>query len=384
MKKKITLLLCVVIAIAMFFGACANGTPGPGASPSASASAGSDTVVVGEIDGQPVYKSELESWLNMMGYGADILSDPTYADSFPKILDSFMSVKAMNAEIMKRGYLDNLTSDQISQAEQYAQTDIDTSVQNYGMTEEQVLAQIGLTKDELVEQYKLNIAGNTAFTDLVGNLKPTEDQIKQEYDDTVATQKSAMDADPKVYVSDVNSGTDVYYVPAGVRMVRKLLIAIDSKTADAILTLRESDFNDQADILLNDALSKIKAKAEGAADKIKGGLSFTDAMTQFNEDDNAPEGGYAVVTGTTEYPGTFTEKAMALTSLEQMSDMFATDEGYLIIEYTSDLKAGAVDYASVKDKLSESLLTQVQTDAWTAMIDQWKTDHNIKTFAENL
>lgn len=384
MKKKITLLLCVVIAIAMFFGACANGTPGPGASPSASASAGSDTVVVGEIDGQPVYKSELESWLNMMGYGADILSDPTYADSFPKILDSFMSVKAMNAEIMKRGYLDNLTSDQISQAEQYAQTDIDTSVQNYGMTEEQVLAQIGLTKDELVEQYKLNIAGNTAFTDLVGNLKPTEDQIKQEYDDTVATQKSAMDADPKVYVSDVNSGTDVYYVPAGVRMVRKLLIAIDSKTADAILTLRESDFNDQADILLNDALSKIKAKAEGAADKIKGGLSFTDAMTQFNEDDNAPEGGYAVVTGTTEYPGTFTEKAMALTSLEQTSDMFATDEGYLIIEYTSDLKAGAVDYASVKDKLSESLLTQVQTDAWTAMIDQWKTDHNIKTFAENL
>lgn len=384
MKKKITLLLCVVIAIAMFFGACANGTPGPGASPSASASAGSDTVVVGEIDGQPVYKSELESWLNMMGYGADILSDPTYADSFPKILDSFMSVKAMNAEIMKRGYLDNLTSDQISQAEQYAQTDIDTSVQNYGMTEEQVLAQIGLTKDELVEQYKLNIAGNTAFTDLVGNLKPTEDQIKQEYDDTVATQKSAMDADPKVYVSDVNSGTDVYYVPAGVRMVRKLLIAIDSKTADAILTLRESDFNDQADILLNDALSKIKAKAEGAADKIKGGLSFTDAMTQFNEDDNAPEGGYAVVTGTTEYPGTFTEKAMALTSLEQTSDMFATDEGYLIIEYTSDLKAGAVDYASVRDKLSESLLTQVQTDAWTAMIDQWKTDHNIKTFAENL
>lgn len=386
MKKKITLLVCAFLAAAMLFGACANQQPNQSANPSASGqpATSSDSVIVGEIDGQSVYKSEFEKWLNLNGYGSAVLEDASYASYIPEFLDYFMGEKVTDAEIEKRGYLKNLTSDQITQAQQNAQADIDYSVQNYDMTEEQVLTTIGMTKDELVDQYKIKAAGDAAYTELVGNVKPTDDQIKKEYDSTVTSQKEAMDADPKVYVSNVNSGTEVYYAPTGVRTIKKLLIAIDSKTSDAILTLRDSDFNDQADVLLNDALLKIKSKADEVKNKLKSGLSFNDAMAQYNEDKEAPEGGYPVVAGATDYSDTFTEKAMALTSLGQVSDMFSTDEGYQIIEYTSNVTPGAASFESVKDKVSNSLLAQIQTDAWTAMVDQWKKDHNVKTFAENL
>ncbi len=384
MKRKITLLVCVVITAAMIFGACSKGAPNSSASPSPGGSAAnSETVIIGEIDGKPVYKSELESWLTMMG-GSDILTDPSYSDSIQDILDTFMSIKTLDTEIIKRGYLDNLTSDQLAEAEQSAQEAIDSNVQDSGMTEEQLLTSIGFTKDQLIEQYKLNLAEGAAFTDLVGNVKPTEEQIKNEYDTTVASQKSAIDADPTQYVSYVNSGTDVYYVPTGARMVRKLLIPIDTAWADSISQLRASGYDEQADVLFESALSKIQSKADEVKSKIKSGLSFNDAMTQYNEDANATDGGYPVMAETTDYPAKFTEKAMALTSVGQTSELFSTDEGYQVIEYTSDVTPGTVAFESVKDKISESLLAQVQSDAWTAMIEQWKNDHSVKTFKDNL
>lgn len=365
----------------MIFGACANQQA---ASPSASPSASNENIKIAEIDGQPVYKSELESWLNMMGYGSDVLTDPNYADALQDVLDTFMTVKTMNAEIVKRGYVDKLTSDQLAQAAQNAQTDIDSSVDNYGVTEEQVLNMIGMTIDELIEQYKLKIAGNAAFTELVGDIKPTEEQVRKKYDDTVASQKEKMDADPTVYVTNVNSGTDVYYAPVGVRMVRKLLIPISAETAEAIGMLRDSGYDDQAEVLLKDALAGIQTEADQAVADIGSGLSFSEAMTKYNKDTDAPEGGYPVVKGSADYADAFTEKAMALTTVGQVSEMFSTDEGYQIIEYTSDVTPGTTEYESVKDKINESMLSTVQADAWAAMIEQWETEHNVKTFVENL
>lgn len=383
MKRKITLLVCIIVTAALIFGAC-NQTPGPSASPTPGGSAaGSDTVIIGEIDGQPVYKSELESWLAMIG-GSDVLIDPYYADSLQDVLDDFILDKIRELEITKRGYLGSLTSDQITEAEQSAQDAIDSIVLSSGTTEEELLASVGITKDQLIQQYKLSYAEEAAFNDLVGGIEPTEDQIKNEYDSEVASQKAAIDADPTQYVSYVNSGRDVYYVPPGARMVRMLLIPIDASWADSIAVLRGSGYDEQADLLLERALSDIKTKADEAADKISKGLSFSDAMQQYNQDTEAPDGGYPVMAGTTDYPDAFTETAMALTTSGQISDLFATDEGYMIIEYTSDVTPGTADYESVKDKISESLLAQVQGEAWTAMKDGWKNDHSVKTFIENL
>lgn len=381
MKKKSAILLSAAVAAAMLLGACA-GTPAANTSPSPSASpsATGDSAAVAQMDGQPVYMTEFKTWLdqNIQG-GSDVLTNEAYASELPDLLDSFMSFKVIQAELSNRGYLNNLTSDQLAQAEQNAQDEIDYAKDTYGMTEEEYLAQTGVTKDQLIDQYKFYTAANIAYTDtaLTGDTTPKDEDIKAEYDKNVTSDQQTMDADPTQYVANVSDGATVYYVPAGVRMVRTVLVGFDEDTTGAIQTLRDAGYNTQADQIRDGALAGLQDEAEGIANDVKSGKSsFTDAVAK-SDDKDMPAEGYPVVTGATQYEDAFTQAALALTAVGQTSDLFATDKGYQIIEYTSDLPQGPVAYESVKDTISADLQTTIQSDAWNALLEQWKTDHNV-------
>lgn len=381
MKKKFVILLSVVFAAVMALGAC-TAAPAANTSPSPlpSTSASGDPSVIAEMDGQPVNISEFKAWLdeNIQG-GAAVLDNESYAQEMPDLLDSFISYKIIQAELKSRGYIDNLTSDELSQAQQNAQDEIDYATSTYGVTEEEYLAQTGITKDQLIEQYKFYTAANKAYTDpaLIGDTTPKEDDIKAQYDKSVSSDQQTMDADPTQYVTSVSGGATAYYVPAGVRLVRTVLVGFDEDTTGAIQTLRDAGYNTQADLIRDNGLKGIQAKAEELANKIKSGtLSFTDAVAQ-SDDKDMPADGYPVVTGTTQYEDAFTQAALAIAKAGDKSDLFATDKGYQILEYTSDLPQGPVAYESVKDTISADLQTSLQSDAWNALLEKWKTDHKV-------
>ncbi len=382
MKKNIAILLSAALAAVMLLGACSN-TPAasPSPSPSASPSATDDTLVVAQMDGQPVNMSEFKAWLdqNIQG-GSAVLENEAYASEMPELLDSFISYKLIHSELKNRGYLDNLTSEQLEQAQQNAQDEIDYAVNTYSMTEEEYLKQTGVTKDQLIDQYKFYTAANIAYTDtaLTGDTKPKEEDVKAEYDKSVASDQKTMDADPTQYVSSVTSGATVYYVPAGVRLVRTVLVGFDEDMVGAILTLREAGYDDQANLLKDEGIKAIKEKAEEMAESIRSGkLSFTDAVAQ-SDDKDMPAEGYPVVTEATQYDDEFTKTAMALESVGKVSELIVTDEGYQMLEYTSELPQGPVVYESVKDMIIADLQTSLQSEAWNALLEQWKTDHKVE------
>lgn len=64
----------------------------------------------------------------------------------------------------------------------------------------------------------------------------TDDQVKEEFDKRVASQKRAMMRIPAGYVTAENNGTTNYYVPEGYRGVKNLLIvsATRSRAKSAI------------------------------------------------------------------------------------------------------------------------------------------------------
>lgn len=386
LKKKIAILLSAALAAVMLLGACSN-TPASSPSPSASPSATDDSLVVAQMDGQSVYMSEFKEWLdqNIQG-GSAVLENEMYASEMPDLLDSFISYKIIKAELKNRGYLDNLTSEQLEQVEQNAQDEIDYAVSTYSMTEEEYLEQTGVTKEQLIDQYKFYTAVNIAYTDtaLTGDTNPKEEDIKAEYDKNVASDQQKMDADPTQYVSSVNSGATVYYVPAGVRLIRTVLIGFEEDMAGAILTLREAGYDDQANLLKEEAIKAIKEKAEEMAENINSGkLSFTDAVAQ-SDDKDMPAEGYPVVAGAPQYDDEFTNAAMALESVGKISELIVTDEGYQMLEYTSELPQGPVAYESVKDIISADLQTALQSEAWKALLEQWKKDHKVECYYDVL
>lgn len=375
MKKRLTVLLCLVIAASMALAAC--GAPQGSEPPRTS----EDMIVVADMDGQHIYMYELVSWLGMMGLDEEVLTNPAYKN---EVLDFFIDQRVTEAEVKSRGYYDKLTEDQLSLAESYAQYDIQNGMQSNGFTEEQVLEKIGMTKEELIEQYKVNIAGSAAFEELVGEVPVPDDELKAEYDNSVAGQKTEMDKDASLYVTNENEGATNYYVPAGVRMVRRILLAFDEETSGAIETLRQSGYDKQADILRKESLKDIQQEADKVIGELGSGKSFSEALTQYNDDKEMGAEGYPVAEGTNVYGPEFTEAAMALEAAGKISGLIASDEGYQILEYTSELKQGPADFESVKEVVRSNLQPQKQTDAWEAIVKQWRDDHKVVPYYDSL
>jgi parvulin-like peptidyl-prolyl isomerase len=157
---------------------------------------------------------------------------------------------------------------------------------------------------------------------------------------------------------------------------------MDDQMSSAISVLRDEGYDDAAQVLQDKALSDIKAKANEVLAKIKSGeLTFEQATEQYNEDTGMTDEGYPVVADNTSYVEAFTDAAMGLKKVGDMTDLVASDYGYHIIEYYKDQTPGAVAYEDVKDEIQSELESSKQTEAWNAKLDEWEAAASIKKYS---
>ncbi len=409
MNKKIAALLTVIFSASVMLGACAvkqsQETATASASPEASESG---KIIVAEVNGEPIYYDQFHTiYANACAqYGIDENDETNGSYIKSMIMDSLINEKIMRQKLTENGYME-LSSEDEAKAEKDAQDYLDSMVDSYygstikagleeGYTdeqyqeakkpyEEQVLQSIGYTKDEFYDYYKLMLAEDKAKTALVGNIEPTEDEIKAKYDENVAADKETMESDPAQYESTVSGGDTAYYVPEGVRVVRHVLFKIDETSAGAVKTLRDAGYDEQADYLLQNALSAIEQKATDVLNQIKSGkLSFDDAIATYNEDTGMPETGYTVVKGGTTFVESFTNGAMSLAAVGDITDLIPSDYGYHIIEYYGDMTPGPVPFDDVKQEVADSLKATMQDEAWQKIVDEWTSSSKIERYEENM
>ena len=97
-----------------------------------------------------------------------------------------------------------------------------------------------------------------------------------------------------------------------------------------------------------------------------------------------PANGYAVREGGNTFVEPFTNAAMALANIGDVTEPVETTYGYHIIKYVSDVTEGPVDIETVREAISSSLLTTKQNDLQTATVAQYVSEANVKTFADRL
>lgn len=416
MRKKLSVVL-IAFAVIMLFSACsAEGTEAePTSSPAETQTPAQDTQessVVALVNGEPIYK---ESYDDAYDYYQSYYAS-TYGDDL-SAYESEISEAALTAAVNEKIYMDKLgelgyldyTEEQKADAETKAQEDIDYYIDLY--YGEEIKTQLGddytdeeykaamleyedevlssvfeMTREEIVDYYLTSAAQDNAYADIEASVAPTEEEITEYYEQVLADYKASVTEDQSLYISDAVAGSSTYYVPSAVRSVRQVLIKMDEDTIDAITLLRTNGLEDAVDILLEQGLKDIEGSAEDVLSKLQNGeITFSEAIAEYNEDTGMPEDGYAVAEGVDNYVEQFTQAAMELAETGDItSELIASDYGYHIIEYYSDIEEGEHSLADVYDEIYEELTTSLASEAWTETITQWEEDAEVEYFYEKL
>ena len=268
----------------------------------------------------------------------------------------------------------------------------------------------------------------------------TDAQVKDEFDIRVASQKESYDANPAAYASAEKNGSDLYYMPAGYRGVKNLLIQLsdekqaeikqlnsDLTTAKNLLSSGNDDleelkaqdtaeldeealaaYNEQiaaleeqvasAQTTIDETQAKIDETTEAAFAEIlplaqevlakaQAGEDFDALIETYGEDagmtaEPNKSRGYLVCDGLSIYEQSFQDAAMALENVGDVSaELVKTSYGFHILQYASELAGGEVEYTEeIKTAIYDEMLKEAQDAAYEAAVTQWVSEAKVETF----
>lgn len=279
-------------------------------------------------------------------------------------------------------------------------------------------------KDVFVKSAADEKAVEKLRADTVKDVAVTEEELNAALTEKAEANKTTYDTTPDQYGYAVNNGTAVYYAPAGYRFVKQILVkfteedsaAISEKTTaqttaqtaltDAQKALDEAAEDadkdalqaavDEAQKALDEAAAALKAAEETARQNIQEktdeiyakataeGADFDALVAEYNEDTGMPAAGYALREGYGYFVSSFTEAAMALSNVGDVSQPVQSNYGYHIIQYTADIPEGTVALDTVRETLEAELLSTKQDEAYTTALAAWVEEAQVKTYLDRL
>lgn len=299
---------------------------------------------------------------------------------------------------------------------------------------------IGYTRDYFVQSQTVSVQNELLREETNKDVVVTDEQVKAEFDALAAQQQETYDATPASYAYAEQNGSDVYYVPAGYRGVKNLLIMLtDEKQAEIdelqtaldtanntvtsgteqIEELEAEDtasFDEEAMTAYSEQIAALEeqvAAAQATAEetqakldeateaafveilptaqevlaKAQAGEDFDALIETYGEDTGMTAEpnktrGYLVCDGLALYEQAFQDAAMALENVGDISaELVKTSYGYHILQYAGDIESGVVEYTEeIKDAIYDTMLAEAQDAAYEAAVAQWVSAATVETF----
>ena len=293
------------------------------------------------------------------------------------------------------------------------------------------------TRDELLTYETESTVLEKVYDEAVKDVTVSEEELQEAYNTHVESAMTTYGNSPSSYGTDVQNGSTIYYVPAGYRYVKHILIEFTDEDSDTISDLESQISEKQTELttaqnsltdLGEDASADDEATAQNRAtltetvdtctteiadletqladakeaayaaiqptvdevlEKIAAGEDFDALIEQYGQDPGmesspAKEDGYPVSADSTNWVTEFRDAAMALANVGDVSEPVRSDYGIHIIKYVSDAVEGEVGLDAVRDALESEVLTQKQDEAYNAAVEAWVEEADAKIYKDRL
>ncbi|MBR1821837.1 MAG: peptidylprolyl isomerase [Clostridia bacterium] len=372
-------------------------------------------------DAQEEYQAASDAYAQ---YGLNI---EDYAEGIKQdILESLVRQSVLDEKAAELG-LDQLDDEARANLEAEAEANFETYVETYktyfaaeDATDEEAreqtieaMAQYGLTQEALTEQMLESYVDEQLHSYITQDVTVTDEDIQAEYDQMVEDDEALYADDDYSYNSARNSGETIAWNPEGYRAVKHVLIKFDDEqaaqynelqnTLDSLKAEKDAAENPveetetegdaeaasepraiaDIDADIAEVTAEIEAlhaqllpQAQQVIDEFEGGADFQSLIEKYNEDPgmtNEPtaSNGYAVAADSTTWDHAFTEGAMSIAEVGQISAPVYGMNGIHIIYYLSDITPGAVPFEEIAETAEANALEAKIADTYDAQVSAW-------------
>lgn len=402
------------------------------------------TYLKGEVQQLIDEEIEYQVYAYAYQYGSTIAADDPELVAFARdaVFESLVQQAVVKQKLEEGGYND-LTEEELRTVQESAEAeyqsyvdeilandlaDSELSEEEKKAEAEKLMAEQGYpTLEELVENEKILTADEKLYQEVVKDATVSEEEIRAAYDAKVEVAKGDYEYDPSYFAMDVSDGAVIYYYPAGFRYVKHILLALAEEDEQRIGELEEAlylaqdglstlqlELEDVAGELTGEQAAKQQAaeeallaaqseldaakeaayaalqpKVDEVLAAIEAGEDFDKLVETYGEDpgmmnEPARSNGYMVSAESTNYVQEFTDGAMALAAVGDVSEPVRTDYGVHMIKYVSDVPEGQVPYDDVKDAVAQTALEEKQSALYQEALAAWVAEAQVKMYKNRM
>ena len=431
MMKRLLLAL-VLIVVCCTLAACqkeSDKTPAATATPEAqttAATAGNPDDVMITIGKETVTRAEYENYLATLtsyyaNYGYDA-NDPALAAMLKEYaLQTGVEYAVMNQKVEELGL--GLSEEEKAAAVADAKAQWEATVQDglayYGITETStdeersattlsVLAELesmGYTEESYTADALTYAVYDKLYAEITKDITVTDEAVVEHYNALVEADKAAYENNAAAYEQAqymnqlyaaygmADYVTEIYYKPAGYRLVTHILLEADEALLTAYNELQAS-YEEQQNTLEEGGevtetlitaeevenarlaiLANVQPKVDEINQKLAEGKTFAELIPEYTTDPGMQDAasiaaGYEVHMDSTNWVTPFRDQAFTVNNIGDVTAPVVTDYGVHIIQYVADVPAGAVELTEeLKASFKADLLKSAQDTAYYTEIE---------------
>ncbi|MBR0366928.1 MAG: peptidylprolyl isomerase [Clostridia bacterium] len=284
------------------------------------------------------------------------------------------------------------------------------------------LADNGISAEALLEDRIENYVSEQLHDAVTKDVTVSEEEVQAKYQAMIEDDKDSYAEDDTAYNSARSGGETIAWNPEGYRAVKHVLVKFDEDQAKQYTELQSalSGLNDELAALddpkptaepaegeetgeaeeaaprtreeiekdigeigasIEALYSQLMPKAQEVVDAFNGGADFDSLIEKYGEDpgmtrDPAKTQGYAVAEKSGYWDPAFTEGAMSIAEVGQISEPVRGKNGVHIIYYLSDITPGEVPFEDIREDVAAAALDDKVAQTYDDQVAVWVEEAN--------